>query len=662
MCLTLLIAASILTAVSGAWSVLLRRSPARAQALATLTLVAGAALGLVGAVLALTGPAAQASTSWATPGASLSVRVDTLSALFLLPILGLPALCSIYGLRYAPQATLGAKSIRLQIFFGLVAGAMTLVCIASNAIFFLAAWEVMALSGFFLVLTDDERPESQRAAFVYLASAHAANLGLFALFALLGRMAGSLEFAAMARLDSGAPMAGWVFALALFGFGLKAGLVPLHFWLPGAHAAAPSHVSAIMSGVLLKTGMYGLMRVTGFFSTPPLTWGGTLLVAGVVSGILGVAFALAQHDLKRLLAYHSVENMGIIAMGTGLALLGRSRGDPALVVLGFSGALLHVVNHATFKGLLFLGAGAVHHATGTRELDRLGGLARAMPITSALFLVGAAAISGLPPLNGFASEWLVALAAFGSLADRSVSASSLAVLAAPALALIGGLAAACFAKVVGTTFLGHPRSEEAKKGHEAALSMLAPMAVLAAACAVIGLVPAAFVPALCRAAADWSGFSLASLSAPAASAAQAAWHVSLIAAILATVTGGLVVWRRRRLGPVASTVPTWGCGYAAPTSRMQYTGSSFAELLVLRFRWAFFPRTRVVPPTGLFPRHASFDSHVPDTVLDVAILPSLRSATSWADRLRAHFGGRVQSKVLLVLTGVLGLLGWLALR
>jgi hydrogenase-4 component B len=662
MTLALVTAASLLTASSGGAAVVLRRWPARAQRLATLVLVAGALLGIAGAATALHGPAAAWSARWPTPGASLSVRIDALSAFFLLPVLGLPALGSVYGLRYWPQAERGAQSIRLQLFFGLVTGAMTLVCIAANAILFLAAWEVMALSGFFLVLTEHERPEAQRASFVYLASAHAGNLALFAVFAALGRMAGSFEFAAMSGLDGGAPLAGWVFGLALFGFGLKAGLVPLHFWLPGAHAAAPSHVSALMSGVLLKTGIYGLLRITGFFEAPPLAWGAWLLAAGVVSGVLGVAFALAQHDVKRLLAYHSVENIGIIAIGMGLAMIGRALGDPALVVLGFSGAVLHVVNHATFKGLLFLGAGAVHHATGTRELDRLGGLSRAMPRTAGLFLVGAVAICGLPPLNGFASEWLVYLASFRSLANRTVPATSLAVLSAPALALVGGLAAACFAKVFGTVFLGHARTADALRGHEPPRSMLLPMAVLAAACAVIGLVPAAWLPALTRAAAGWSRLAEASLAGPAEQAAHAAWRVSLVAVVLAGAIGLLALWRRARPRPMQPTVATWGCGFAYPTPRMQYTGSSFAELLVLRFRWVFFPKKRVEPPRGLFPRHASFDSHVPDTVLDVAILPALRSATSIADGLRAQFGGRVQSKVVLVLAGVLGLLAWLALR
>jgi len=664
MSMALILAASLLAMASGGLAVAARRRPALAQRLATGALVLAAALGIAGALLALAGHGAAWTGPWPTPRASLSVRVDALSALFLLPVLGLPALGSIYGLGYWPQAERGAQSIRLQLTFGLVTGAMTLVCVAANAILFLAAWEVMALAGFLLVFTEHERPEVQRAAFVYLASAHAGNLALFALFALLGRMAGSFEFAAMARLDGGAPAAAWAFGLALFGFGLKAGLVPLHFWLPGAHAAAPSHVSALMSGVLLKTGIYGILRVTGFFEAAPAAWGAWLLAAGVASAVLGVAFALAQHDVKRLLAYHSVENVGIIAMGIGLALLGRASGNAAMVVLGFSGAVLHVVNHATFKGLLFLGAGAVHHATGTRELDHLGGLGRAMPATSALFLVGAAAISGLPPLNGFASEWLVFVASFRAVLGHGAGPIALAGLAAPALALVGGLAAACFAKVFGTVFLGHARTAHAEHAHEPPTSMLAPMAGLAVACVVIGLFPAAWLPALTRAAGDWSGLPAGALAGPAAETARAALRVSLVAVALLALVAVLVVWRKQKLGenPPTATAPTWGCGFARPTARMQYTGSSFAEQLVLRLGWAFFARRRVEPPVGVFPRRASFDSHVPDTVLDLVIVPGLRSGVHVADRLRAQLGGRVQSKVLLVLIGVLGLLAWLALR
>jgi len=662
MSLWLAIAAVLLTASSGAIPLALRRRPERGQALAAGAMVLGALLGMAGAALALASPVPPAlDLAWQAPFARLALRLDGLSALFLFPVLGIPAAGAVYGLSYWPQASLGGKALRLQIGYGLVTASMALVCLAGNAVLFLVAWEVMALGAFLLVLTDHEEPEAQRAAFVYLASAHVGNLALFALFALLAREAGSWDFARMAGLPGGGPAAPWLFGLALLGFGLKAGLVPLHFWLPGAHAAAPSHVSALLSGVLLKTGVYGILRVTGLFEAPPQWWGMTLFFAGAVSGVLGVAFALAQHDLKRLLAYHSVENVGIIAMGAGLALLGRARGDAALVLLGFGGAVLHVVNHATFKALLFLGAGAVVQATGTRDLDRLGGLARSMPRTAALFLVGAAAISGLPPLNGFVSEWLVALASVRTAFDAgSLPHPHAAALGAPVLALIGGLAAACFAKVVGAVFLGTGRTPHAARGREPPAAMLAPMAALAAVCFAIGLLPALLVPALSRAAAQWSGMPEAALAGPAAEAGASAGRLSAVAAVLLLLSALLVLWRRRRLAAPQPAAETWGCGFTAPTPRMQVTGSSLAESLVLRFGWIFFPRARVVPPAGLFPRQAAFSSSVPDTVLDVGILPALGSLARLAGFSRAALvGGRVQFQALLLVCGLIGLLAWL---
>jgi formate hydrogenlyase subunit 3/multisubunit Na+/H+ antiporter MnhD subunit len=656
MSLALVIAGLALAAISGLVAALRRNDPARAQRAACLVLVAGAALGLAGAAATLSGHGGGTfHARWSAPGGALALRLDALSAVFLLPIFGISGAGAVYGLAYFPQAERPGEALRLQIFYGLVTAGMALLVVAGDALLFLVGWEVMALSGFLLVLTEHTRPAAQRAAFVYLAAAHVGTLALFALFALLGHEAGSFDFARMAAARL-APGPG-VFLLMLLGFGLKAGLMPLHFWLPGAHAAAPSHVSALMSGVLLKTGIYGILRVSGLFAAPPAWWGFTVLAVGAVSAVLGVAFALAQHDLKRLLAYHSVENVGIIAMGVGLALLGRATGDATLAFLGFAGAALHVVNHALFKALLFYGAGAVDHACGTRELDVLGGLARAMPLTAGLFLLGAVAISGLPPLNGFVSEWLVYLGALRTL-SAGAPLLSFAVLAAPTLALVGGLAAACFAKVHGTVFLGQARSERPGRAHEVPGAMLGPMALLAAACVAIGLAPAAVVPALRRAAAAWTGLPPGAFLEPARSAAASAGTITLVSATLVLAALGALAWRRSRALPATET-ETWGCGYARPTARMQYTASSFAEMLTLRFGWVLFPRARVEPPRGPFPRRASFGSHVPDTVLDVALVPVLETASLAADRARRLHRGQVQGQALLVGLTLLALLAWL---
>jgi formate hydrogenlyase subunit 3/multisubunit Na+/H+ antiporter MnhD subunit len=657
----LALGAVALASASGVFGVALRGRPALGQRLSCAALCVAAALGIAASVQVLAGGEGFAiHAPWRQPLASLALRLDPLSAVFLVPTLAVPALGSLYGLASWPQERLGARAARLQLFYGLVTGAMAIVLLADNAMLFLFGWEAMAVCGFLLVLADPDRGEARRAAWVYLSAAHVGAFALFVFFSVVGGDRGSFDFDAWRGLSAAGAAGGWLYALLLVGFGLKAGLVPLHFWLPGAHAAAPSHVSAVMSGVLLKTGIYGLLRTTGFFDEPPASWGMALLALGAVSGALGVGLALAQHDLKRLLAYHSVENIGIIAMGVGLALLGRARGEPALVVLGFAGAALHVVNHAVFKSLLFLGAGAVLHATGTRDIERLGGLARAMPWTSRLFLVGAAAISGLPPLNGFVSEWLVAMGALHALDLPRGDRASFAVLVVPTLALVGALAAACFAKVMGAVFLGPARSDAGAGAHEAPGAMLLPMAALAAACLGIGVAPGLLVPALARGAASWARLPPAALGPPASAAAAAAAGVTLGAAVLLSVLG-LLVALRRRLGLAHGPAPlsdTWGCGYSRPSARMAYTASSFAQILVQGFRFAVLPRVELEPPRGPFPRFARFATSAPEAVLDLAILPAVRAYGSAATWVRGRLAGRIHFYAMLVLATLVAMLAW----
>ncbi len=640
--------AAALPAASGLVAIALRRRPRAAQLGACAAVCAGAAAGIAAAGVSFAGVRA----------AGLGLGVDGLSGLFLVPIQLIGAMGAVYGLRYFPQDALGGKAIRLQIFYGLTVAGMSLLVVAANAIVFLVGWEVMALTNFFLVLTDHDRAEVQKSAFLYLVSTHVGTLALFAVFALLGRAAGSFDFAAMQGLRAAGALGTPLLVLSLLGFGMKAGLMPLHFWLPPAHAAAPSHVSALMSGVVVKMGIYGLLRVTGLLAAPSAAWGVALLVLGGVSAVLGVAFALAQHDLKRLLAYHTVENVGIIALGAGLALLGRARGEPGLVLLGFGGAGLHVVNHAVFKSLLFLGAGAVQHGTGTREIDLLGGLRRRMPATALLFLVGAAAISGLPPLNGFVSEWLVYLGFLHALSRPGGDLLAFASLGAPILALVGGLASACFAKVVGIVFLGEPRSAGAREAHEAPRAMLVPMAILAAACAAIGLAPFAVLAPLRSAAAAWARLDPALPAEASARAGAGAARISLAAALLVLLGGAAFALRRRRLAahPSAREVETWGCGFAAPTARMQYTGSSFAELLLGRFSWAIFPRAAAPEIAGPFPRQASFHTRVPDTVLDFVLLPAARAYHWAAFQARLLYLRRIQFQILLILVTLVAVL------
>ncbi|MFA6823526.1 MAG: proton-conducting transporter membrane subunit, partial [Geobacter sp.] len=438
--------------------------------------------------------------SWSMPSGPAQLVLDPLAALFLLPIFLISACGALYALRYRPAR--GGYDRIMSSMYALLAGSMAVIVLAGDSLLFLVAWEGMALSCYLLLIADHHQHEVRDAGTLYLIATHTGTLVLIALFALLYQRTGSFVLPASGSLSAVGPASATIFLLALLGFGTKAGLMPLHVWLPSAHANAPSHASAIMSGVILKMGIYGIVRTVTLFDSPPLWWGLTLLALGIVSALAGVAFALGQHDLKRLLAYHSIENIGIICMGLGVGLCGLSLGRPGIALLGLAGGLLHVLNHAIFKALLFLGAGAVIHVSASRELNRMGGLVRVMPRTGLFFLVGAAAICGLPPLNGFVSELLVYLGLFRQVMGESGSAAVLAALAIPALAVVGGLAVACFVKVFGVVFLGSARQPLADDAHEPGWPMLLPMGLLALLCLLIGLAPVALAPLL-EAAVSW---------------------------------------------------------------------------------------------------------------------------------------------------------------
>lgn len=654
----LLLLGIVLAGSSGFPGLLFGRASMSGQYVTTLLAVLGAGLGLGGVgTFWVTGDSQPIALPWSIPGAELSVAVDGLSAIFLLPIFLVSLLGNVYGLAYWKQTEHVENGRKLRLFYGTLTAGMALLVIARNSILFLLGWEIMALSAFFLVTTEDHEKEVREAGWIYLVATHVATLCLFAFFALLRAVNGSFALVTVDqdRLTPG--MATAIFGLALVGFGLKAGIMPLHVWLPGAHAMAPSHVSAMMSGVLIKMGVYGLVRATALLPNPPLEWGGIVLALGVLSGVLGVAFAVGQHDLKRLLAYHSIENVGIILMGLGLALIGRSMGRADWIILGLGGGLLHVWNHAFFKALLFFSAGSVIHTTRTRAMDHLGGLAKAMPWTALSFLLGAVAICGLPPLNGFVSEFLVYLGLFATLGNEAEPPCAWAAFAAPALALIGALALACFVKVYGAVFLGTARSDHARHAHESPLAMLAPMGVLVACCLVIGLAPLLIAPILGKAVSDWAP-STRDAGTRLVTLAPLDWisamGLVLIAALLAA---GTMLWLRLRSN-VMEKGATWGCGYTAPTPRMQYTSSSFAQMLVGLFGWALRPRTDKPKDLPLFPKKADFHSAVPDMVLDEVMLPVFRFGAWLFSWFRVFQQGSIQTYLLYIFIALIALLLW----
>jgi hydrogenase-4 component B len=652
MTIALTLAGIGLVALSGIPALCLPRGSATGQRVAAALAVLGALSGMLGAILALTADAPESlRIAWPLPGGAMAFRVDDLSAFFLLQVFALGGLGAVYAVAYWPASEHPQDARKLTLFYGLMVAGIAIVVASEALVTLLFGWEIMALSAFLALTTQDDDPEVRSAGRVYLIATRASTLVLFALIAVLWEPLGGNFQGPPGLLDPATANA--VFALALVGFGLKAGIVPLHFWLPVAHAAAPSHVSALMSGVLIKVGIYGLFRTVTLVADPPLWWGATLLALGVVSALVGVLFAIAQHHLKRLLAYHSVENIGIIAMGLGLALLGRSTGHPELTALGAAGALLHTWNHGIFKALLFLVAGAVLHATKTADLDHLGGLRRGMPRTAFCFLVGAVAISGLPPLNGFVSELLIFLGLAHGVIQGDGPLFVGCAFALPALALVGALAVACFVKVYGTVFLGEPRSDHPAHAHDPAWPMAVPMGALVVLCGFIGLGAVLLGPLLDRMA-----------GGPVSSLAPLDW-VSLMGGLLAAGVLGLwlfLAWRIRRGAaadpppPEVGPIGTWDCGYAAPTARMQYTSSSFAQLLVDLFDWVLLPIRHRPRIQARFAAPATFDSQVPDLVLDRTVIPAAELLSRASAALRRLHQGRIHVYILYIVVTLVVLL------
>jgi formate hydrogenlyase subunit 3/multisubunit Na+/H+ antiporter MnhD subunit len=638
-----------------AWSVGGRRLAAWIGAFGAIL---GSALGIVAAAPVLLGGApASLRLPWSLPLASFSIAIDPLSAFFLLPTFGLSALTAVYAAGTMESSADGRSSVGSWLWLNLLTASMAMVIASRNGVLFLVAWEFMTIASYFLVTTHDQRADVRRAGRIYLIAAHVGTAFLLVLFLLLGTH-GTLDFDQFGTPGSRAA-ADAIFLLAVCGFGVKAGFMPLHIWLPEAHPAAPAHVSALMSGVMIKLGIYGLLRTLSFLGEPPTWWGWLLVCVGLASGVLGVLYALAQHELKRLLAYHSIENIGIIAMGIGLGLIGVSRQSAFLAAFGFGAALLHVQNHAIFKALLFLGAGAVIRGAGTGEIEHLGGLWKRMPWTGATFLVGAVAISGLPPLNGFVSEFLLFLGAFRAVAAPALPVSIAGVALIAGLALIGGLAAACFAKAFGIVFLGEPRSSEAREAREVSTPCRASMLVLAGACVAIGLGSPWILPALARVVPAVAVLPQGGSEMELLAARPALIGVTLVAGTFLAFVLGLIGLRRALLAgrPVRSAV-TWDCGYARPTSRMQYTASSFAQPILDLFAPMLGTRVSFEKPMGLFPRKASLETTTPDSFRERIFRPIFGEMDRVLSRFRRIQEGRVQVYVLYIAVTLLALLAF----
>ena len=642
-------------------------SPALSTAAALLSLGLGCGLLLTGASISWSG--------WHALGfATIAVHYDGLSGAFLIAFGFSAAAASLSVVGEQPRSRAEGAA------FPLFLGSILLVLGASNAFAFLLAWESMALLSAFLVVGLRATRDVVSAGNLYLAMTHVATASILIGFALLAAgSGGSIDFSAwhLAAPALSPVTRDLVLVLVTIGFATKAGAMPFHSWLPRAHPVAPSHISAVMSGAMIKTGIYGLIRLAIDIVGGSPDWLALLILAvGAVSAVMGVLYAVMQHDIKRLLAFHSSENIGIILIGVGSALLLNADGATELAALALTAAIFHSINHAVFKSLLFLGAGAVIHATGLHDLNHLGGLGRKMPVTMLAFGIGAVAISGLPPFNGFASEWLTFQGLFGAAGSGVLAPISRfgAAAAIGALALTAALAVACFVKATGVTFLGLPRTAAAAAAHETTMPARVAMAVLAAACLVLGLAAGPVAAALTTvarstlhlgataggAAGGAAVGSVASVTATPQAGTAATYAALVVGLVLAVAIGVIVVAAAARSRAAARRVDTWTCGIA-PKPAFQYTATSYSKPIRLFFRRILVPEREVrveYHPGTAFPSSIRYRSEITLLLEDRILRPAHRLGISGADVARKLQGGAIQLYVAYIVIAVLALLIW----
>lgn len=623
-------------------------------------------------------PAEIAVLPWGLPFGAMSIRLDLLSRIFLLPIFGLGAVCALSGVVALRHERASEHNLATHWFFYLLLllGMATVVC-AGDAVFFLLAWEVMSLAPFFLIDFNDRESKVRDAAWIYLAAAHLGAVFLIAFFVGIWQFSGQtgLDPHLVSRDLAGvAPVYKSVlFLLAVIGFGAKAGIVPMHVWLPDAHPAAPSHVSALLSGAMINVGLYGIIRAVTWLAGPPgeipgvlgampAWWGWLLLVAGLLTAFIGIVKAMGQGNLKRLLAYSSVENMGLMLMGVGCGLLGVSSGNAWTALLGFGGALLHMLNHAGFKGLLFLCAGEVLHSSGTLRMELLGGLQKKMPLLGCLFALGAASIACLPPFSGFVGEFALFLALGNGATAYGVELQLGLLLSCGVLALISGLACALYVHAYGMVFLGLPRSGFAVNAHVPDVRGVWPLLFPAAAC-VAGGILAPFFWEVCSSAAICAAplpgellkecFEVSDAIAPSFVCIALLGGVAIAAsAVLWLVRGKLLA--RREVG----VRETWGCGYQASSARIQYTPYSFTQPLAAIFGPIMGLSRRGEPVEGYFPKRGSLGLSAPDRFRVHVFTPLFE----WVERLcnacKVIQHGKISIYILYIIIIVICLFIW----
>lgn len=609
------------------------------------------------------------------PLLSLSVTVDMLSAFFVLVVSVVSLTSSLYGIGYMQKHAKTYNLGSFGFFYNVFIASLLLVLTASNGLYFLFVWELMSLASYFLVIFENKIKENISAGLLYLVMTHIGTAFILLLIMLLYSVTGTFDFAVIRQHSGTIPLIvkNIIFLFALVGFGTKAGIIPLHIWLPRAHPAAPSHVSALMSGVMIKTAIFMLIRL--FLDLMPsgeVWWGVTILLIGAISSLLGVLYALSEHDIKKLLAYHSVENIGIILMGFGSALTFYSLHLTPLAVLALAASLYHTMNHAVFKSLLFLGAGSVVHRVHTHNMEEYGGLIKKMPYTAFFFLIGALAISALPPFNGFASEWLTYQSLFAGFLAQATFIKISFILAIASLVLTGGLAAACFVKAFAITFLAKPRSREAEEAKESPLAMQISMGILAFLCLILGIFAGFIIPQLIGIAQTLgalrghpvttmtSSFSIFGGNQGFVIFNSLGILIALMGSFLLVVFLVYIKTRNQK----TTRVDTWDCGAPLLTTRSEITATSFSRSIITIFSGILKPTKHhsveytEADESRYFPLSKTVKLGVPNLYEQFLYNPLHRFIFYAANQMSFIQNGNINLYLLYIFITVIGLLIW----
>ena len=538
---------------------------------------------------------------------NIPIRIDALSAWFILIINFTCVTGSLYGIGYMkPHINQKGNTSLHWVMFILFHLSMIAVCMIQNSLAFLIAWEIMSISSLLLIMFEHNRPDTLKAGVNYLVQMHIGVAFLSVGFIWIYFSEGSFDFATISNYFH--HHSGWLFVLFFIGFGIKAGFIPLHTWLPHAHPAAPSHVSGVMSGVIVKMGIYGILRIIFYLNTDLILIGECILILSVITAIYGIVNAAVHRDFKQMLAFCTIENIGIIGMGIGIGTIGKGINNPYLMLIGFAGALLHTLNHSLYKSLLFFSAGNIYQQTHTRNMEHLGGLIKKMPSTALFFLCGALAIGGLPPFNGFISEFLIYSGLLEGVRSADVQFSSIMILCIVGLAIVGGISILTFTKSFGTIFLGSPRMELPHQPSEVSILMQIPLYIILCLMLLIGIFPnLIFAPALSVA----RSFSPSFISEDLFSISPVIVMIGRVSLILIILTS--IIYFIRSLVTKSQIIehrPTWGCGYVAPNVRMQYTSKSFSKSFAKLFSFVATEKKKYyeIGHNKIFPLPRTFHS------------------------------------------------------